>query len=628
MTIKHRDEIGCSPPLGKAGDIEILCASGERYLPHMATMLCSLLEHNPVYRIHYLHSFIPSSELQKLRNLTESYNCELACYDMRGEDFSGLRAVRSWAGGGGAEFSATAYFRLFASRILPSDLEKVLYLDADVIVRRSLKDLWCTDINGYALAAIEDAFWTPASALDFIQIPEGARYFNSGVLLLNLKYWRQNAVSERAIKFIKENPAKVNFHDQDALNVLLIDRWINLPATWNDMARSTSPVPAVRNRNVVDPAIVHFVGDAKPWRWSSKHPFKREYHVYRLKTPWWQYRQEGRPTLFTLWQSFEHGLRRFVGNILPRHLRESLRRLVSSKIYSRPPGEIEIFCACDERYLPHAATMLCSLLEHNRVSRIHFLYSSIAEAELSKLTGFAAKYHTPITFYDMFSAKLQNLPVKWYLSEAIYYRIIAPRLLPTDLDKILYLDSDIIVRQSLNKLWETKLAHHALAAVVDEEEAPTVLGFPPGTKYFNAGVLLINLRYWRQHNVPERAIAFIKNNPDKVPYLDQDALNAILVDHWIELPGLWNAQTDAYWTGTDPAIVHFFSARKPWQWSCKHPFKHEYHKYRAKTPWRRYKQDGQPSRLRRVGQSLRHFIRIVLPAPLRQWLRSRIMMST
>jgi lipopolysaccharide biosynthesis glycosyltransferase len=64
----------------KAGDLQILCGSDERYLPHVTTMLCSLLEHNPVYQIHYFHSLIPSSKLEKLRDLAESYNSKLACY--------------------------------------------------------------------------------------------------------------------------------------------------------------------------------------------------------------------------------------------------------------------------------------------------------------------------------------------------------------------------------------------------------------------------------------------------------------------------------------------------------------------------------------------------------------------
>src|SRR5271166_3713344 len=196
--------------------------------------------------------------------------------------------------------------------------------------------------------------------------------------------------------------------------------------------------------------------------------------------------------------------------------------------------EIEVLCACDKRYLPHAATMLCSLLEHNNVFRIHFFYSSIPSFELAKIRSLVTRYTTTITFYEIVPKTLENLRVDKWASIAVYYRLLAPRLLPCDINKILYLDSDIIVRRSLNPLWDTDITDRALAAVSDyDDSARKALGFPPGTKYFNSGVLLINLRFWRQNNVPTQAISFIKNNPERVQYWDQDALNAILVHQWV-----------------------------------------------------------------------------------------------
>ena len=86
-------------------------------------------------------------------------------------------------------------------------------------------------------------------------------------------------------------------------------------------------------------------------------------------------------------------------------------------------------------------------------------------------------------------------------------------------------------------------------------------------------------------------------------FWDQNALNAVLVHQWIELPEHWNTQSEALFQALtastsgalmDPAIVHFTTGVKPWHWSGNHPFKHEYHKYRIKTPWRSYQQEGRP----------------------------------
>jgi lipopolysaccharide biosynthesis glycosyltransferase len=295
----------------------------------------------------------------------------------------------------------------------------------------------------------------------------------------------------------------------------------------------------------------------------------------------------------------------------------------------RSPGspqgrEMEVLCACDERYLPHAATMLCSLLEHNSVSRIHLFHSSVASRELARLKTLVVRYKSDIVFYEIVAADFQDLRVDKWASTAVYYRILASRMLPTDVDKVLYLDSDMIVRQSLNDLWNTDVTGHALAAVSNYWNAQEALGLPVGTRYFNSGVLLINLRFWRQNNVPERAIAFVKNNPEKVLLWDQDALNATLIHQWIKLPQHWNWHALDDWertpmpeAGKDPAIVHFVSSNKPWHWYNGHPFKDEYHKYRLKTPWR-------STLPQRVGRSLRSFAGTVLPGPLRQWLRSRI----
>ena len=214
----------------------------------------------------------------------------------------------------------------------------------------------------------------------------------------------------------------------------------------------------------------------------------------------------------------------------------------------------------------------------------------------------------------MAPANFQDFRVDKWVSIATYYRILAPRILPINIDKVLYLDSDIIVRGSLNDLWNTDLRDRALAAVGElaDSRAVNLVGLPPGAKYFNGGVLLINLAFWRENSIYERATAFIRDNPEKVELWDQDALNAILVHSWIELPAHWNAQHH-FITGlpaarivhltpeqramvplSEPAVVHFDGDTKPWHWSCRHPFQYEYRKYRLKTPWPQYRLEGKP----------------------------------
>lgn len=287
--------------------------------------------------------------------------------------------------------------------------------------------------------------------------------------------------------------------------------------------------------------------------------------------------------------------------------------------------KMEVLCACDERYLPHAATMLCSLLEHNDAVRIHLFHSSVTNRDLKKLKAFVSNCGSQIVCYKVVEEDFRELRADRWISTSTYYRLLAARLLPPDLGKVLYLDSDVIVRRSLKELWNTNVDGYAMAAVTDYWQDPRERGLPEGAQYFNAGVLLINLQFWRRNEIPGQAIDFIRQNPEKVPFWDQDALNAILVNQWVELPTCWNVQYEESWwqnseirSETNPVIVHFVTGDKPWHWSNKHPFKPEYHKYRLKTPWGRYRQDGQPRLI-----VLRNFARILVPYSMRRSLRDR-----
>jgi lipopolysaccharide biosynthesis glycosyltransferase len=284
---------------------------------------------------------------------------------------------------------------------------------------------------------------------------------------------------------------------------------------------------------------------------------------------------------------------------------------------------MEVLCACDDRYLPHTATMLRSLLEHNAVARIYLFYSSIKRRDLTKLSSFIEKHEIEILTYEISSVEFQALKVSKHVP---YYRILAPHLLPMNVGKVLYLDSDLIVRYPLKELWDTDLADRALAAVIDGNTGRAAeLGLPAGAKYFNSGVMLINLDFWRRYDIESKVIDFIKHNPNRLEHWDQDALNAVLAGSWTELNARWNVQYEAIIKGPpiyDAAVAHFCGDVKPWHWSKDYTFRNEYRVYRQKTPWPRYRLELRPGWPKRLQLSLRGLARDALPGGLRQWLRS------
>lgn len=177
-------------------------------------------------------------------------------------------------------------------------------------------------------------------------------------------------------------------------------------------------------------------------------------------------------------------------------------------------------------------------------------------------------------------ASVQTLPepMKDHISVATYYRLLAPYLIADA--KVIYLDSDLIVTRDLDELWQTNLKGHAVAASLNVgiptrgQEIPywQEQGLQPDLPYFNAGVLLMNLEKWREHNLTEAVLENIRKYEGSYEFADQDGLNAVLQTDWVELHRRWNAQVsnDSFeLTSLNPnevGIVHYTGAFKPWQW--------------------------------------------------------------
>lgn len=186
-------------------------------------------------------------------------------------------------------FPIPIYYRLLMARILPASIHKVLYLDADIIVRHDLSKLWNTSIENFAVAAIPNQsngnrFW------ERLNYSKDLGYFNSGVLLLNLDYIRENNLTEQFISYVKENPEKLLMPDQDVLNYTLRHCKKNLPVCFNAQEGFYRIPPEsvfVKDfdSDISDPFIVHYTKE-KPWNKNCKHPLRNLYYYYKSGTIW------------------------------------------------------------------------------------------------------------------------------------------------------------------------------------------------------------------------------------------------------------------------------------------------------------------------------------------------------
>lgn len=274
----------------------IILATDNNFVQHCAVTMVSILENNKDVFFYILTEGLNEKNTQIIHDLAESYNCG---FEILSIDSSIVKKFPMPQTAGFSHISTATYYRLFIASLLPESIEKVLYLDCDIVVRGKLDELFDLDLNGYSIAAVyqDDKILLQGDEYERLGLTAKDGYFNAGVLLINLKYWRINDVEHKLLSFIQENTANIKFHDQDTLNAVLTKSTKVLDCKWNTLSvffteaifQFTSP-RCVKYRNQIlkgagqNPTIVHFVSRPKPWEWSCSHPFKKEYYFYLDKT--------------------------------------------------------------------------------------------------------------------------------------------------------------------------------------------------------------------------------------------------------------------------------------------------------------------------------------------------------
>lgn len=192
--------------------------------------------------------------------------------------------------------SLPAYYRLQASYLLPNDIHKVLYLDGDIIVLGDIRPLWNLNINGYAFAGAEDMDSVTGECFERLGYDSKYGYFNAGVSLYNLDYWRENNLGEKLLDIIMTRPEKIKWMDQDAINMLLHKERFNIPLRYNFQVNHlstkywdlySSDYQKTIEEECQQAVIVHFNSPIKPWTYRYLgYPFFRLWKYYNRKSPW------------------------------------------------------------------------------------------------------------------------------------------------------------------------------------------------------------------------------------------------------------------------------------------------------------------------------------------------------
>lgn len=245
----------------------IVLASDLNYLPYVWPLirdLNSILPNCPSITLMYDGEV---DETKKLQNLCLDLNIDLRIVDISEELSKGyLNTIRY--------ITRATFARLFAPQYLKDDFERILYLDIDILIVRDFSFLLDLEMS-QTLAAVPENFDSMYKSFGTYDFP----YFNAGILLINTQKWHEEKILEQCLEVIQDR-GPFNCQDQDALNLVFENRWQVLPPTSNVMVSSHDHSYDLPQLNF--PAIVHFVGEHKPWKgvqwtrwhktWSERNP--------------------------------------------------------------------------------------------------------------------------------------------------------------------------------------------------------------------------------------------------------------------------------------------------------------------------------------------------------------------
>lgn len=256
-----------------------------------------------------------------------------------------------------------------------------------------------------------------------------------------------------------------------------------------------------------------------------------------------------------------------------------------------------LFCS-DNKYATHLAVVISSILDKNDNINFYIFDFNINEENKDIILSIVKKSNSHAHFISIDLDNFYNFPnTVDYIPLVGYARLNATKYLPNNINKIIYLDIDLLVFESLKPLWNINLGSHFIGACFDSfieyktNKYKTNIGLDKHNYYFNSGVMLINLAKWREIDVLDESILWLEKFGDKILYQDQDILNGIFKDkvYYLDsrfnfMPTLFNRikrrkELHTLEKTTMPiAIVHYCGPKKSWDSLCTHIYSEQYNK--------------------------------------------------
>lgn len=302
--------------------VDIVLCTDDNYVMPTAILTTSIGHANKTLDIHYhiVTAGLSKDSQEALIRNKGSDRSNITFYTID-ESFVQNCPVRP-----GEHISLAAYFRLMLPSILPKHITKVLYFDGDIICVDSIEELWNMPLEGISAMAAPDMRCNDIRNLNRLSLDYADEYLNSGVMLINLDWWRQNDVQNKSVQFASENHDICLFHDQDTLNVVLRGSMRQLSIRYNLQEHFLEPFENQfiskshfddLQTALKDPCLIHYTGFRKPWHRECVNPLKSAWLFVYNQTEWKGRKLGFRHKGFRL---FKYRLREFLSNF---HLTKS-----------------------------------------------------------------------------------------------------------------------------------------------------------------------------------------------------------------------------------------------------------------------------------------------------------------
>ncbi len=260
--------------------INIAISFDKNYLIPFYVLLTSILHSNPPASVtlHVIATGLAEEELQQVVAFVRQQGASICSYQVMDID------VTQFVLPDDTYLSPAIYYRLFFPFLVSAEVSRLLYIDTDTLVVGNLQQAFELDLGTYPVGAVTDTDMPTRSDLGIESVED---YFNSGVLLLDIQRWKEQRISEQALKVIQEQPERIKgYPDQDALNIVLHHNWYRLPTGYNLMRLYVpNEVPKRRFKEFLrGQYIIHYNGK-KPWYSNCEHRLRHVFQEYQRLSP-------------------------------------------------------------------------------------------------------------------------------------------------------------------------------------------------------------------------------------------------------------------------------------------------------------------------------------------------------